>query len=133
MKIRLETTVNQDIIELERSEPFTLEELAKEYQDEAPYRILLARVIGVDRELTTTVSQDAYIKFYDQRTQSANLAYQRSLSLLYLYAVRDVLDVDADIDNSLNRGLYTDIKVKGGVTQEQIDQIQIGNIRELFG
>ena len=130
MKIRLKTTAGKDIIELERTEPFTLEELAQEYQAEAPYRILLARVNGVDRELTTVVDHDADIVFYDQRTQSANLAYQRSLSLLYLYTLKELLGVDADIDNSLNRGFYTDIKVKGRVSLEQVAQIE-ARMREL--
>lgn len=124
MKIRLQTTVSKEIIELERTEPFTLEALVEEYQAEAPYRILLARVNGIDRELTTVINRDAEIVFYDQRTQSANLAYQRSLSLLYLCAVQEVLGVDADIDNSLNRGLYTDIKVRGRVSLAQLDQVE---------
>ena len=112
MKIRLQTTANKDIIELERNEPFTLEELVSEYQAELPYRVLLATVNGVDRELTTEINKDAFIILRDMRTNSANLAYQRSLTMMYLVAVRDVLDADADIDNSLNKGLYTDIKGK---------------------
>lgn len=124
MKIRLQTTYSNDIIELERDAPFKIEELAKEYQAEAPYRILLARVNGTDRELTTVVDQDADIKLYDQRTHSANLAYQRSLSLLYLYSVRKVLGADAYIDNSLNKGLYTDVRIRGRISQDAVAQIE---------
>ena len=130
MRIKLRTTTSKEYIELERDAPFTIEELAKEYQAEAPYRILLACVDGVDRELTTVIDHDVTIRFYDLRTQSANLAYQRSLSLLYLVAVRDVLGVDADIENSLNRGLYTDIKVRGRVHAEDIRKID-ARMREL--
>ncbi|MBQ9015120.1 MAG: nucleoside kinase [Firmicutes bacterium] len=130
MKIKLQTTTSREYIELERDAPFTLEELAKEYQSQAPYRILLARVDGVDRELTTVIDHDAAIRFYDLRTQSANLAYQRSLSLLYLVAVKDVLGVDADIDNSLNRGFYTDIKVRGRIHAEDIQKVE-NRMREL--
>ena len=124
MHIRLHTTINKEVIELEREQPFTLEELAKEYQDQAPYRILLARVNGVDRELTTVVDKDAEIVLYDQRQHAADLAYQRSLSFLYLAAVREVLGVEADIDNSLNRGLYTDIKIKPEVTEEDVARVE---------
>ena len=130
MKIKLQTTTSREYIELEKDAPFTLEELAREYQAEAPYRILLACVDGVDRELTTVIDHDATIRLYDLRTQSANLAYQRSLSLLYLVAIRDVLGVDADIDNSLNRGLCTDIKVKGRVHAEEIRRVE-ARMREL--
>ena len=130
MKIRLQTTANKDIIELERNEPFTLEELVSEYQAELPYRVLLATVNGVDRELTTEINKDAFIILRDMRTNSANLAYQRSLTMMYLVAVRDVLDADADIDNSLNKGLYTDIKGKKKITQEDVDRID-ARMREL--
>ena len=130
MRIKLRTTTSKEYIELERDAPFTIEELAKEYQAEAPYRIRLACVDGVDRELTTVIDHDVTIRCYDLRTQSANLAYQRSLSLLYLVAVRDVLGVDADIENSLNRGLYTDIKVRGRVHAEDIRRID-ARMREL--
>ncbi|MBQ9060161.1 MAG: nucleoside kinase [Firmicutes bacterium] len=130
MKIKLQTTTSREYIELEREAPFALEELTKEYQAEAPYRILLACVDGVDRELSTVIDHDATIRFYDLRTQSANLAYQRSLSLLYLVAVKEVLGVDADIDNSLNRGLYTDIKVRGRVHEEDIRKVE-ARMREL--
>lgn len=124
MNIRLQITGSKETIELQRSEPFTLEELAKEYQPQASYRLLLARVNGVDRELTTVVNGDAEILFYDMRVPSANLAYQRSLSLLYLCAVHEVLGVDAEIDNSLNKGFYTDIKIKGKVSSEDVERIE---------
>lgn len=130
MHIRLQTTTSREWIKIQRDEPFILEELAREYQPEAPYRILLACVNGVDRELTTEVDGDCWIRFYDQRTQSANLAYQRSLSMLYLVAIRDVLGGDAVIDNSLNRGLYTSIRSNGKVTREDVVLIE-KRMREL--
>ena len=130
MHIRLQTTFSKEFIELEREQPFAIEELAKEYQDQSPYRILLARVNGVDRELSTMVFQDADIRLYDQRDHAADLAYQRSLSFLYLCALKEVLGVDADIDNSLNRGLYTDIKIDREITDEDIAQVE-ARMREM--
>lgn len=130
MHIRLQLPGSREYIEFTRDEPFTLEELAKEYQDQVPYRILLGRINGKDRELTMEVSGDSDIVLYDQRWQSANLAYQRSLSLLYLKAVRDVLGKDAEIDNSLNKGLYTDIRIRGRVSREQIGAVE-ARMREL--
>ncbi len=124
MNIKLQTTTSKEWIEIRREEPFALEELAKEYQADAPYRILLACVNGVDRELTTMVEGDAKIRLYDMRAQSANLAYQRSLSMLYLAAVKDVLNADAYIDNSLNKGLYTDIQIRRRVTKDEVAAIE---------
>lgn len=107
--IRLKTTTDEDFREIRKKAPFIIEDLVKEYQDELPYRILLAQVNGVERELTTDIDSDSKIEFLDMRTHSADLVYQRSLSLMYLKAVRDVLDAEVEIDNSLNKGLYTDI------------------------
>ncbi len=130
MNIRLQTTTGSDWIKIHKDKPFTLEELAREYQPEAPYRILLACVNGVDRELTTEIDGDSWIRFYDQRTQSANLAYQRSLSMLYLVAIRDTLGGDAMIDNSLNKGLYTAIKARSRVSKDDVARVE-KRMREL--
>ncbi len=130
MNIRLQTTTGSDWIKIHKDKPFTLEELAREYQPEAPYRILLACVNGVDRELTTEIDGDSWIRFYDQRTQSANLAYQRSLSMLYLVAIRDTLGGDAVIDNSLNKGLYTSIKARSRVSRDDVARVE-KRMREL--
>lgn len=78
IKIRLKTTIDNDFIEIERPEPFILEDLVREYQDKLPYRVLLAGINGVERELTTEVNKDCRIEFFDMRSHNADLVYQRS-------------------------------------------------------
>ena len=65
-------------------------------------------------------------KEVDMRTQSANLIYQHSLSLIYLKAVSDCLGngVRVEIQNSLNKGLYTEIKTVKPLTTRQVQQIE---------
>ncbi len=130
IKIRLKTTIDNDYTEIERSEPFILEDLVREYQDKLPYRVLLAGINGVERELTTEVNKDCRIEFFDMRSHNADLVYQRSLSLLYLKAVKDVLGAEAEIDNSLNKGLYTDIRIKGRINRKQLDDVE-ARMREM--
>ena len=130
IKIRLKTTTDDEFREITRPGPFPVEELVREYQDELPYRVLLAEINGIERELTTEVTEDSSIVFHDMRTHSADLVYQRSLILLYLKAVRDVLGVDVEIDNSLNKGLYTDIRMRGRINIKQIEDID-RRMREL--
>ena len=130
IKIRLKTTIDNDFIEIERPEPFILEDLVREYQDKLPYRVLLAGINGVERELTTEVNKDCRIEFFDMRSHNADLVYQRSLSLLYLKAVKDVLGAEAEIDNSLNKGLYTDIRIKGRINRKQLDDVE-ARMREM--
>ena len=128
--IKLKTTIDDDFREITRPGPFPVKDLVDEYQNELPYRVMIAEINGTERELTTEVVADSTIVFHDMRTRSADLVYQRSLTLLYLKAVRDVLGVDAEIDNSLNRGLYTDVRVKGRINLKQIEAVD-RRMREL--
>jgi len=110
----------------------TLAEIAEKFQADRPYRILLARVNGEDRELADTLMKAAafsgekipVIEFLDMRIHSADLTYQRGVSMVYLKAVKDVLGVDAVIDNSLNKGFYTKPKVGRDITSEDVRKIE---------
>ena len=110
MKLTVKT--DRNIIEdIEISFPVSLEKLAERIQGECPYRILLARVNGVDRELAEKIdperdfagSDELVIEFLDMRTHSAELTYQRGISMIYLKAVKDVLGADAIIDQLPDR------------------------------
>lgn len=125
MQIKLKIKYGGGEEDVIRETPVLLKDLSDEYQSRHPYRILIARVNGMDRELTEHIGEDAVVEFLDMRTYSANLAYQHSVSLLYLKAVMDVLgNVGVEIENSLNKGLYTEIKTPEPVTQEQVEAVQ---------
>lgn len=125
MKIVLRLQKDDDFIEIERKGPLPVKDIADEYQKELPYTVLMARVNGKDEELTYMLEEDCKVELLDMRTHSANLAYQHSLSLIYLKAVMDVLgDLAVEIENSLNNGLYTEIKTKGSITAEQVRAIE---------
>lgn len=102
----------------------TLEALAGEYRD-LPYMILAAKVDNKISELTKEIVNPCTIEFLDMRDQAGNLIYQRSLSLLYLKAVYDVLGkVPVGIENSLCKGLYTEVKTTSPVTQEEVRKVE---------
>lgn len=125
MQIKLKIKYGGGEEDVIRETPVLLKDLSDEYQSRHPYRILIARVNGMDRELTERINEDSVVEFLDMRTYSANLAYQHSVSLLYLKAVMDVLgNVGVEIENSLNKGLYTEIKTPEPVTQEQVEAVQ---------
>lgn len=110
----------------------TLAEIANQIQGERPYRILLARVNGNDRELVDTVdevaeqlgTEELSVDFLDMRIHSADITYQRGVSMIYLKAVRDVFGVEAVIDNTLNKGFYTKIRIGREVTDDDARQIE---------
>ncbi len=124
IKIKLITGPRELPIDRTVEQGATLESLAAEYK-ELPYMILAASVDNKIRELTKKIERPCTIEFLDMRSQSANLIYQSSISLLYLKATRDVLGkVSVGIENSLNKGLYTEIRTPSPITQEEVQQIE---------
>ena len=92
----------------------SIESLLDEYRSHLPYRVITARVDGDDVSLTYVLKKDCDLTFCDIRENTANRAFQRGLSFVYLKAVRDVLGPDAAviIRNSVNRGLYTTLDLE---------------------
>lgn len=131
MKINLKIHPEAEYIEIIRNAPVTLEDLAKEYEDRLPYKILIAKVNGRDEELTFTIRKDSQVELLDMRRLSAYLVYQRTVSLVYLKAVKDVMgDIVVEIENSLNKGFYTIINAEKPVSQQQVEAIE-ARMREI--
>ena len=125
MKLLLKKDPGGSFEAIVREGPVRLESLVHEYQHELPYRILIGRVNGRDEELDFIIDKDSTVELLDMRTHSANLVYQHTLSLIYLKAVKDVLgNVGVEIETSLNKGLYTEIKTNIPVTEEQVQAIE---------
>ncbi len=112
-------------IELEVEEGTLLEELAKQYQSRLPYRVLTATVNNRLRELSRSITEPSTVVFLDMRNISAARIYQNSLTFIYLKAINVVLgDVRVGIENSLNKGIYTEIKTREPLTAEDVARIE---------
>ena len=93
-------------------EGILLKDLADRYQEQVPYRILAAKVDNKLEDLNGEAPANGVIEFLDMRTQSANLIYQHSLSMIFLKAISDVVGkANVEIANSLNKGLYTEVRL----------------------
>lgn len=92
-----------------------IEELYLERRSHLPYRVITARVNGDDVSLNEPLVKSCEVVFCDIRENTANRAFQRGLSLVYLKAVRETLGPCAHvlICNSVNRGVYTTIEFTG--------------------
>ena len=129
MNIILRTEAVPDGENITIREGMTLEELAAECGPFA-HDILLARVNGLDTELTEIIKEGDSVQFLDMRTQSANLTYQRSLTFIYLIAVSEIFsqigieNADAEIDNSLNKGFFTRVRPPRGSANSAQEEIQ---------
>jgi uridine kinase len=131
ISIDLQTQPNTEFIAEEIAPGTSLECLLAVYQSRLPYRVMAATVDNRVEELTYVIDRPCTVKFLDMRSNAADRMYQRSLCLTYLKAIYDVLgEVDTDIYNPLNRGLYTEINTKTPVTDEEIARIE-ARMREL--
>ncbi len=125
MKIQLKKELRGQFEEITVERGMTIEEIYKEIKEELPYTVLAARVNNKIERLEHRIYGDCRVELLDMRTQEANLIYQNSLCLIYLKAIEDVLGkVDVDIENAINKGLYTEIKSHDAITAKDIKKIE---------
>ena len=92
--------------------------------EDIPYTILCAKVDNKLVALDFELNDGSRVELLDMRTQAANLIYQASLSLIYLKAVGDIMgSVNVEIMNSINKGLYTEVRSEKEPTESQIRRI----------
>ena len=103
----------------------TLEELVKQYQERLPYKVLAAKVDNRVRELTRGLTESCTVTFLDMRNPIAARIYQSGVSFLYLKAINQLLgNVRVEIQNSLNKGIYTEIKTREPLLAADVAKIQ---------
>lgn len=125
MKIQLKKELRGQFQEITVERGITIEEIYRSLEEKPPYTVLAARVNNKIERLGHHIYSDCRVELLDMRTQEANLIYQNSLCLIYLKAIEDVLgNVEVDIENSLNKGLYTEIKSQTPVTAKEVREIQ---------
>lgn len=117
--------------EVDVKKGISVEEVYREFCDDLPYKVLAARVDNELKSLTFKLDKPCKVELLDMRQQGINLVYQNSLSFVYLKAVYDVLGpVDVDVENALNKGLYTEIKLAETVSEEDVKRIEV-RMREI--
>ncbi len=127
--LKKELRADQEKITVERGS--CAEELYERYRPELPYTVLAVKINNKIESLSYRFSRECTAEFIDMRSQSGNLIYQNSLCLIYLKAVEDVLGKsDVDIENAINKGLYTEIKTKEPLSAKQVRAIE-RRMREL--
>ncbi|NLY81158.1 MAG: nucleoside kinase [Clostridiales bacterium] len=125
MIIKLSKGLYEPFEDIEIEEGSTIEDLYFTKKEDVPYTVYAAKVNNKVVELTFKLTKPCKVEFLDIRTQSANLIFQYSLSLLFLKAAKDVVGkAQVGIMNSLNQGLYIDISTFEEITEEQVEAIE---------
>ena len=130
MKIRI-TALDQKPMFRVYSSAMNIRKITESVQADLPYEILACKIDNVSSSLDTVIDRDCTLELLDLRSPVANMAYQDSLSMLYLRAVHDVYgsQVSVTIANSLNKGVFTVIHA-GGIDDAGIRRIS-GRMQEL--
>ncbi len=102
----------------------SLLDLAKDYQDNFKYPILLARVGNEYKELSSKVTSNKDIEFVDLKDPRGNQVYINSLVFLLSYATNDLFGDNARIEvkHSIDKGLY--ISTSFELTESKTNEIK---------
>ena len=131
-KIKLRIHLPTKVIEEEYDINVTAEEIRNKYISEFPLEVVGAKINNLVKELTYKITKPADISFCDVTSLDGNKIYQRSLSFVYVRAVKEVLgNCNVLIEHSLSKGLFTSIRDDGEITEEKVKQIE-NRMRELI-
>lgn len=102
----------------------TLLEISKRYQDNYKNPIILAKVDGIYAELTSTITKECKIEFFDLTEKYANSVYLNGLILLTIYAYKRLFGNKNNIivRHSLDKGIYIETTIK--IQEEDIKKLE---------
>ena len=75
----------------------TLETVAKDFQNNFPHQIILARVNGKLKELTNEIKANASVEFITTGEKIGDQSYKRTATLVLTKAVLDILGPKAEL------------------------------------
>ncbi len=118
----IEITINKQKYQL--SKGVTLQEIAKEFQKEFAYPILLARVNNQLKELFEPVEDKANIEFLDLTSREGNRSHISGLTYILIYAVKRLYGKKANIvvQHSLDKGIYIEANFK--LNESKVEEIK---------
>lgn len=102
----------------------TLDVIAKEASADFEGEIINASIDNHLVDLNAKIQKDCEVKFYDFISLPGNRAYERGLTLLFVKAVRDVINCDVKVLHSIDKGIYCEI-----LSNEKIDEVTVQKIK----
>ena len=120
--MKLKIKVNGRDVEVEKG--LTLLELSRRFEGSYKYEIILAKVDGVYKELTSTVHRACEIEFFDLTDSYANCVFLNSLIYLTLYSFKRTFGEKANIivRHSLDKGVYIETSIN--ITKSDITKLE---------
>ena len=109
---KLSVNVGNELIEIDYGT--TLESLSKNYQSLFKYEIIVAKVDGIYKELTETITKNCEIEFFDLMNRGANQIYLNGLIYMTIYTFKHLFGKSANlkVNHSLDKGIYIESTIK---------------------
>lgn len=119
---KVKININNNILEVDYGT--TLEAISKDFQSSFKYEIILAKVDGIYRELTDTITKDCNIEFFDLTNRGANQVYLNGLIYLTILAFKSLFGKTSNIkvNHSLDKGLYIEPTIK--ITEDDLKKLE---------
>ena len=110
--------------EYEYSKDITLQEIYMEHQIEFRYPIIIAKVNGRLKELSSTLSENCEVEFLDLTSSEGNRVHINGLVFMLVYCINKLYGNGANIlvQHSLDKGLF--IKTSFKLTEVKLDNIE---------
>ena len=107
------------------SKDITINEIYKEHQSKYKFPIILAKVNGRLKELSSKLTDDSTIEFIDLTVKEGNRVHVNGLIFVLQYAVRKLYGQNAKIvvQHSLDKGVYIQTSFK--LTEEKLENIKL--------
>ncbi len=102
----------------------SLEEIAKNFQSDFNYPIVLARIGTILKELNTPINKPCKMEFLDLTSREGSRVHISGLTFIIIYAVKSLYGPNANIyvQHSLDKGIY--IETNFELTEDKINQIK---------
>lgn len=103
----------------------TLQEIAQDAQERYPATIVAAKINNKIKELRNELKEDCDIEFIDLTTTDGMRIYQRSVSFLLVYAVKELMkDGNVIIHHSMGPGFYCELSGVQPISEELLTEIE---------
>ena len=97
----------------------TIEDIYAGVRDSLKYPCIAAKVDNEYQSLRYYPNEGSMVELLDMRSKGAYRIYQAGISLVFLAAAHKIMPgVLCEISNTLNKGLFIEVKARGGATEE---------------
>ena len=102
-----------------------LKDLAKDFQTEYSYPIIVGSVDNMVLGLNNVINKDCVVDFYDISSAPGSKAYERGLLFLFSKSVRDILNCDVMIQYMANNDIYSEILSNDLISEVTVEKIRL--------